>query len=179
MKRVSDCTGVLNEIVEVSKLTGLSVIRLQYVELLLSSCFKRKFTHGCEVWDSFNNTNKATINKLIPDTLKRVMELPASTPTLALQHDMGFIDIEIEVEMERVLLACSIEEMGEMRILKSLYSPMYQNQVPGFCTAVSSALKMFEIEGNQIDESDKRGYLKKKMVKIQKERMLKSMLEKL
>jgi hypothetical protein len=67
INRIKECKGVLNEIVEVLKLPGLSTIRLQYSEMLLGSCFKMKFKHGCEVWDLFNEGTRSLVNKLIPD----------------------------------------------------------------------------------------------------------------
>ena len=102
INRIKECKGVLNEIVEVLKLPGLSTIRLQYSEMLLGSCFKMKFKHGCEVWDFFNEGSRSLVNKLIPDTIKRILELPRSTPTLAIQYEFGVIDLDLEVEMERI-----------------------------------------------------------------------------
>ena len=142
----------------------------------MSSCFVTKFKHGCEVWDAFNNTTREIINKLIPETMKRVMELPGSTPTLAIQHDMGLIDLDIEVNMERILIVWSIEELEEVRIVRILFENMYRNKVPGFCTAVSEARKMFKLEGKENVNDKKREYLKRKMIEIQKERIIQGML---
>ena len=49
-KRVSDCKGVLNEIVELCKSEAVGNYRFKYMNTLLNSCFLKKFEHGCEVW---------------------------------------------------------------------------------------------------------------------------------
>ena len=45
LKRIKDCKGVLNEITEVCKTTGVSEIRMRYVRMLINACFKSKFKY--------------------------------------------------------------------------------------------------------------------------------------
>ena len=174
--RVKDCSGVLNEIVEVSKVPGLSTVRLQYIEMFTNACFISKFKHGCEVWDTFNKSMRTLINKLIPDMMKRVLEVPQSTPALAVQHELGFVDMDLEVEMERILLYYAVEEMDDKRIVKPLFKSMFDKNVPGFCSAVNNAITIFNLKENPIDIEDKRKDLKTRMVQIQRDRILKAML---
>ena len=124
MKRVKDCKGVLNEVVEVRKTTGVSELRMRYVRMLINACFKSKFKHGCQVWDGFTKAEEATINKLTPDTLKRTLEVPRSTPKSAVVHETGVVDMDLEVAMERVLLAVHVRKMDSSRIAKQLFDSM-------------------------------------------------------
>ena len=105
----------------------------------IETCFNSKFKHGCEVWDSLNKTNKDIVNKLIPDTLKRVLEVPKSTPTNAVIHDLGLNDLDLDIEMERILLADKVQGMNSDRIVKRLFFAMSNKKVPGFCVMVDDA----------------------------------------
>ena len=79
--------------------------------MLVNSCFIRKFKHGCEVWDKLTKTETSILNKLIPDTFKRILEVPKSTPTWAVIHELGIVDLDLEIEMERILLANEVKKM--------------------------------------------------------------------
>ena len=175
-KRVSDCKGVLNETVELCKTSGISIIRLRFVRMLMDVCFKMKFKYGCEVWDKFNGKTRKMVNDLIPDTLKRVMELPGSTPTCAIKHEFGICDMDFEVDMERIVLVQNVYCMDDERVVKRLLVPMFEKQVPGFCTVVKEALGRFNIkleEGNNVT----RNILKKKLVELEKTRLFEEMIK--
>ena len=144
-QRVKDCNGVLNEIVEVCNKSGVGNIRLKFVRMLTESCFKSKFKFGCEVWDPLKKSDTDEINKLIPNMIKRVLELPRSTPTTAIQHEFGIVDMDLEIDMERILLAVKVLDMDEQRVAKQLLLRMMEKNVPGFCQAASQSLERFGI----------------------------------
>ena len=179
MQRIKDCKGVLNEVNEVCKTSGVSELRLRYVMMLINSCFKMKFKHGCEVWDNLTKSETETINKLVPNTLKRILEIPKATPSVAITHEMGGVDLDLEIAMERILLAVKVRKMCESRIVKQLFDKMYEKRIPGFCTSVAEALKMLEIDSlEEFDEmNDEREKLKEILVKIQNRRLSKEMLK--
>ena len=147
--------------------------------LLIDACFKSKFKHGCEVWDDFNNKNRATVNTLIPNIIKRIMQIPRSTPSNAVLHDFGVVDLEWDVKIERVLLAADVILMDEKRIVKQLFIKMMDKKVPGFCVQVIEDLRSLEIAS--LDEvnkcPDKREMLKKKVVGLQRRLLLERMVK--
>ena len=178
LKRIIDCKGVINEIVEVCKTGGVGELRLQFVKTLIDSCFKMKFKHGCEVWDGFSQKDVNTINNLIPNMLKRVLEVPGSTPSNAVLHDLGFVDLEIEIEMERILLASKVVQMDENRIVKKLLVSMLGKGIPGFCTALEKAMDLIGIEDiRELQGKDEREVIKKMIVETQKKRLMERMMK--
>ena len=178
-KRVNDCKGVLNEVVEVCKISGVAEVRLAYAMTLISSCFKQKFKHGCEVWDELTQTETITVNRLIPDTFKRILEVPKSTPTCAVIHELGIIDLDLEIEMERILLANDVKNMDNNRVAKKLFESMYSKRIPGYCVRVEEALKTFGIDDFEYfqDISNCRDDLKGLLVEIQSKRLIEGMLK--
>ena len=144
-KRISECKGVLNEIVELCKTEAVGNYRFKYMNTLLNSCFLKKFEHGCEVWGNLTKKDVQTINRLIPQTIKRVLELPRSTPTDAVKHDFGVIELTNEVQLESVLLAVNVMESDDERIAKRLLSPMLKKEVPGYCSHMTAILQKFQL----------------------------------
>ena len=115
-KRINESKGVLNELVEICKCEAVGPFRFPYMMTLINTCFMKKFEHGCEVWDSMLVKDREQVNRLIPQAIKRVLELPRSTPTDAIRHDFGLIELENEVEMEKIILTARTMETDEIRI---------------------------------------------------------------
>ena len=144
---------------------------------LLNSCFMLKFKHGCEVWNSLNKKNTQLINRLIPQAIKRILELPRSTPTDAVKHDFGLIDLTSEVELEKILIGVKVHELSEDRIVKKLLLPMLKRKVPGYCTQLMDLLSKYEITIAEVMMFvDQREVLKKIVVEHQKKVLLESMM---
>ena len=178
LKRIADCQGVLNEIAEICKTGGIGRIRLQFMSLLIDMCFKSKFKHGCEVWDEFSGKNSSTINTLIPNTIKRIMQMPRSTPGDAVMHDFGGFDLEWDVRVERVLLATQVMEMEDDRIAKKLFVKMYEKKVPGFCTQLDVDMDKLGVTLQEImQEKEPRVALKKKVIQLQKTVLMERMVK--
>ena len=176
-QRISDCKGVLNEIVELCKMDAVSLYRFQYMSTLLRSCFMQKFKHGCEAWGDFSKRNISDINKLIPQTIKRVLELPRSSPTNAVKHDFGLVDLTCELDLEKILLASDVLDMCDKRIAKKLLFPMIEKEVPGFCTQLSDILLKYEISLEDLaGVKNKREVARGKIVDFEKVLLQQSML---
>ena len=97
--RLKDAQGVVNEIAQVCKCYELSVIRLRYVNLLIESCLCRKVTYGCEMWDTLSENQEKDLDNLKVKVIKRVMELPYSTPSAAVKYEFGLVDFSLEILM--------------------------------------------------------------------------------
>ena len=119
----------MNEIVELCKTEAVGNYRFRYMNTLLNSCFLKKFEHGCEAWGSITKKDILVINWLIPQTIKRVLELPRSTPTNAVKHDFGVVDLTNEVELETVLLAVNVLGMNDERITYIHAQGSYEVQI--------------------------------------------------
>ena len=176
-KRVKDSKGVLHEIVELCKTEALGEYRFDYMFTLLNSCFMAKFKHGCEVWDELNKKNLQMVNKLTPQAVKRILELPRSTPTNAVKHDFGLLDLVSEVELEKVLLTAAVMEMDDSRIVKRLLTAMMDKRVPGFCTQVIDLLHKYEITIDMIHKvKDRRAFVRGVVIGYEKRKLFKSMM---
>ena len=174
LKRIADCKGVSNEIAEICRTEGVNELCLTFMSTLTDACLKSKFKHGCEVWDGFNKNDLTTINRLLPSMMKRILRMPGSTPTVAVKHDLGVVDLDLEVAMERILLASKILQMEETRISRRLLTSMMEKRVPGFCTNLEESLKLLGIDNiTQLSHlMDKRKYLKEAMIEQQRKRIV-------
>ena len=178
-KRINDCKGVLNEITEICKVMGVSEVRMNFVLMLVNSCFALKFKHGCEVWDRLNKAETITVNNLVPDTLKRILEVPRSTPTTAVIHEMGIVDLDLEICMERILLAVKVKKMDCCRVVKQLFEAMFELMVPGYCSLLKEDLQLFGIDDLEFfkEISDERKTMKKMTTRLQHDRLVTSMMK--
>ena len=102
--------SVANEIEQICKETELSTLRLKYVKLLISSCLDSKIRFGSALWNILEN-KKITkdLNKIKPSLLKRVMEIPQSTPSVAIQYEFGINNLELDILSEKVILAIELK----------------------------------------------------------------------
>ena len=175
VKRINDCKGVLNEIVEICKTEALGNNR--YMCTLLNACFMLKFKHGCEVWDKLSKKHAQIVNSLVPQAIKRVLMLPRSTPTNAVKHDFGLIDMVREVEMEKLVFTSNVLEMNDNRIAKRLLSPMMEKVVPGYCSHVVDILQKYDLKlANILEANDKRKFTKECIVQVEKEQLFQNMM---
>ena len=111
--------------------------------------------------------------------IKRVMELPYSTPSAAVQHEFGLIDLSLEVIMEKILFTVKVLKSDDQRKAKQLLLVMLAKKVPGFCTDVlESCTNVFGLELGELVklEGDLRMLLKQKVVELQGQRLQKQMV---
>ena len=116
---------------------------------------------------------------MIPNIIKRILEVPGSTPTLAIIHDAGIVDIDLEVEMERIILASDVMQMEDSRISKKLLGTMMAKGIPGFCTSLSAAMKAVGVENLDVlkGNANQRKVLKSMLVKVQRQRLVDDMMK--
>ena len=80
-----------------------------------------------------------------PALIKRVLQLPSSTPSDAILYEFGITDLVFDVLMEKVILAVSTLKSDEKRISKQLLEAMLVKRVPGFCTEFLEACTILEV----------------------------------
>ena len=176
--RLTKSNSVVNEIVQVSNNTELSNVRLRFVKLLMGSCLDSKIKYGCALWNVTKyKTTSVKLNKIKPKLVKRVMQVPASTPSAAILYEFGITDLVFDVLMEKVILAVSTLKCNEKRISKQLLEAMLVKQVPGFCTEFLEACTILEVTlESLLKVEDVRKELKKKVVQLQAAELLKRMV---
>ena len=177
-RRISETKSVSNEIVQILKTTELSRVRLRYVTILSNACVDSKVKYGCSVWNDLKNVQKKELNELKLRLLKRVLELPYSTPSSAVMYEFGVTDLDLDCLMEKVLLA--YDTLKQEGVGSRLLRTMMEKKVPGFCAEVVEALKAFELtedsEELMMDGRNLRTLLKTKIIQIQSKRLVERML---
>ena len=177
-KRVKQTSSVANEIVLICKETELSRIRLRYVKLLTNACLDSKVKYGCALWNIVKSAQAVDdLNRIKPRLLKRVMELPQSTPSAALQYDFGVNDLSLDVLMEKVILAAETCKLSNDRIVKKLLQRMMAKNVPGFCTEVTEACSILGVNFDELlEKGDIRSFMKQQVREIQGTQLFKQMV---
>ncbi len=177
--KIAAARSVSNELVQILKSTDLSVMRLMFVDMLVKSCLDSTIKYGCAVWNKLNIGQSKEVNLIKVNLIKRVLELPFSTPSIAVQYDFGIVDLDLEVIMEKVLLYCEMAHKPETSIGRRLLQAMLKARVPGFCTELIDALKLLGLCEDDVEKHEPevvRKMCKKKLVLIQEERLLQLMM---
>ena len=175
--RISKANSVSNEIEQICKLPELSQIRFNYIEMLSNSCLDSKVKFGCEFWDVLKyKVTREKLDGIKPNLLKRVLEVPSSTPSAAVQYEFGVNDLTLEILMEKIILAVETFKLDDNRISKKILKALYEKSVPGFCTELRDACTVYGVSIEKLTEvKNVRKLLKKKAVEIQARELLKRM----
>ena len=176
--RISGSKSVANEIVQICKLPEMPCIRLHYMAMLMNSCLGQKVKYGSALWDVVKGvTVRDDLNKIKPNMVKRVLELPSSTPSIAIQYEFGINDLSLDVLMEKIILAVVTLNRNENRLSRKLLKSMLDMNVPGYCTELKDACTRLNIELDQIlNVTNIREYMKKIVAKVQAQVLLKKMM---
>ena len=174
--RVKKTHSVANEIVQICKETELSKLRLRYVNLLMSACLDSKVKYRCALWNIIKSMKAVDdLNKIKPALLKRVLQLPSSTPSDAVLYEFGINDLSLEVLMEKVILAANTLNLDDERIAKRLLRSLLQKNVPGFCTEVAEACEILGVSLDELVQLDVRKTMKEKLIKLQAKELFQRM----
>ena len=96
--RIAKSNSVANEIFQICTLTELANIRLVYVRLLMQACLDGKIKYGCALWNVTKyKSSQHNLNAIKPRLLKRVLQVPSSTPSAAIQFEFGVNDLTLEL----------------------------------------------------------------------------------
>ena len=176
--RIQKTNSVANEIVQICKETELSRLRCRYVKLLMCACLDSKVKFGCALWNIAKNVTAMTnLDRIKPRLLKRVMQVPSSTPNIAIQYEFGINDLSLEVLMEKVILAVQTLKLGDERVSKQLFERMFEKDVSGFCSEVKETCKILNVTfSGLLSKDDIRKYMKDKIIEIQGKQLLSLMV---
>ena len=176
--RLTKTNSVANEIVQICKETELAKIRLRYVKLLSNSCLDSKVKYGCALWNVMKSKKDIQdINRMKPAMIKRVLQLPSSTPSDAILYEFGITDLPLDILAEKLILAAQTLNRSDDRIATKLLKALLPKRVNGFCSEVFEVCEIFGVSlGDLVDESDVRSKLKEKVVELQRIELLKRMM---
>lgn len=175
--RIKKGQSVANEIVLICKETELSPIRLRYVKLLTSACLDSKIKYGCALWNIKKSIKGVEdVNKIKPALIKRVLQLPSSTPSDAVLYEFGINDLSLDILIEKVILAANTLKLPDERIAKKLFSTLFDMQVVGFCTEVTEACQILDVSlEDLVIANDVRKSMKDKAVTLQEQELFQRM----
>ena len=176
--RITKTNSVANEIVQICKTPELSNLRLWYVKLLMNSCLDGKIKYGSALWDVLRyKSSQEKLDKIKPCLLKHVLQVPAATPSVAVQYEFGVNDLTLDILLEKIVLAVETLKLDENRLSKKILEAMLEKKVPGFCTEVIEACDVFQVSLDALKcENDVRVVLKKKAVELQSVQLLGRMM---
>ena len=176
--RIKKTKSVANEIVQICKETELLKICLRYVKLLLTLCLDSTVKYGCALWDLGKSKKSVDdLNRMKPNVIKRVLQLPSSTPSDAVQYDFGINDLSLDVMMEKIVLAVETWNNDEDRVAKQLFQSLMRKKVNGFCTEVLDVCRILRVSFDELlKEKNVRKKLKAVVIKIQEQELYKRMV---
>ena len=163
---------------QICKTTELSDIRLCYVKMLATSCLDSKVKFGSALWNVMKYKSiRDKLNGLKTCLLKRVLQLPSSTPCVAIQYEFGVNDLTLDILMEKIILAVETLKLDENRISRRILEAMIVKNIPGFCSELAEACSLVGVSIEKLlSANDVRQVLKKRIIEIQSGELLKRMI---
>ena len=178
IKRVKETKCVANEVVQICTHTEIAPVRLKYAQILINACVDNKVKYGCQFWDQLTMGQEVEIDKIKTSLWKKILQVPTSTPDVAIQHEFGVLDMSLEVKAEKVILCVEILKKNDHNIEKQLLERMLKKNVVGYCSQVNLLLKEFACGSIEqlIKVQDIRKYMKKIITEYQKIILMKKMM---
>ena len=75
--------------------------------MVMNACLDSKVKYGCGVWNRINGTQEKELNEMKTKLIKRVLEVPYSTPSSIVKYEFGLTDPDLDCYVEKVVLACN------------------------------------------------------------------------
>ena len=82
-------------------------IEMETIWTLIESCIIPIITYGSETWDINQNQTKR-LNRILDNIIKRILNLPQSTPRECLYYELGTLDIEHRIITKRINYATTL-----------------------------------------------------------------------
>ena len=142
------------------------------------ACLDSNIKYGCALWDMNKCvTIREDLDKIKPNLVKRVLELPFSTPSVAVQYEFGINNLSLDVLLEKVVLTVKTLKLDNNRISKQLLEKLMKMKVTGYCSEVEEACKILQVKLDVLIKcKNVRKVLKKVVVKLQGDDLLRRML---
>ena len=82
-------------------------IEMETIWTLIETCIIPIITYGSETWDINQNQTKR-LNRILDNMIKRILNLPQSTPRECLYYELGTLDIEHRIITKRINYATTL-----------------------------------------------------------------------
>jgi hypothetical protein len=130
-KRVGKGLGIITQIVNLLRMINLGEFYCETVILLRESVFLNGILTNAEIWYSLTKDEIKELENLDLALLRKVFNVPFSTPTEAYYLELGILSIETTIKKRRLnffhyLVNRSLEEM-----LYSFFLTQFYNPTPG------------------------------------------------
>ena len=96
--RADKSLGSIIEIISLCKETNFGKHQIFSMMVMYQSVFLPKLIQNCESWSSLTHKDISNLQGARLNFLRRVMEVPKSTPTVALLLELGILPIQYEIE---------------------------------------------------------------------------------
>ena len=109
--------------------------------LLYRSVFLPLAIHNSEAWSNLSPKDVADLQKVQLFYLRRVYEVPRSTPTAALYLEIGILPIEYEIQIKQLVLLKHILDKDSTDPVAQMYNEMYKFQNEPNWVAMATRVK--------------------------------------
>ena len=126
--RLSRATGSTNELISLCKEAVFRRYQIENMLLLYRSVFLPRVIHNSEAWSNLSPKDVADLEKAQLSYLRRVLEVPRSTPTAALYLETGILSIEYEIHIKQLVFLKHILDKDSTDPVAQMYNEMYKFQ---------------------------------------------------
>ena len=128
--RAQKSMGTTTELISLCKEVKFGKEQIPNMILLYYSVFLPRLIYNAEAWSSLTEANIQCLLKAQLHYLRRVLEIPKSTPTAALFLDHGILPIQYEIEKKQLLsLKCVLEKNADDPVQQTYYQMLeYQGE---------------------------------------------------
>ena len=126
--RLSRATRSTNELISRCKEAVFGRYQIKNMLLLYRSVFLPRAIHNSEDWSNLSPKDVADLQKAQLSYLRRVLEVPRSTPTAALYLETGILLIEYAIHIKRLVVLKHILDKDSTDPVARMYNEMYKFQ---------------------------------------------------
>ena len=101
---VDKSVGFIIEIISLCKETNFGKHQMFSMMVMYQSVFLPRLLYNCESWSNLTHKDISNLQGAQLNFLRRVMEVPKSTPTAALFLELGILPIQYEIEKRQLVL---------------------------------------------------------------------------
>ena len=126
--RVDKSVGSIIETISLCKETNFGKHQIFSMMVMYQSVFLSRLIYNCESWSNLTHKDISNLHGAQLNFLRRVMEIPKSTPTAALFLELGMLPIQYEIEKRQLVFSKKILDRQNDDPVKMIYHEMLKYQ---------------------------------------------------
>ena len=126
--RAERAVGTTTELISLCKEVKFGKKQLSNMILLYFSVFLPRLIYSSETWSYLTKKDLLTLQNAQLSFLRRVLEVPKSTPVAALYLELGVLSIQFEIEKKQLMFLKHLLEKNESDPALKLYQQMVKYQ---------------------------------------------------